>query len=302
MIRVPDLVRQRAEANGAEGRRWLASLPDVVAAVAERWSLEVGDVLAGGSASLVVAATRDGAPCVLKVPMPLAEDPDELRRSILVHRLAGGRGLVRLLDVDEAAPALLLERLGPNLLDAGLDVDAVVDAVAATLTTFWRPAGDDVELPTGAEKCCWLVDYVEATWASTGRPCDRRVVDRAVAECEALAALYDPAAAVLVHGDAHGWNTLRTLDGTTTKLVDPEGLRSSREHDLAVVMREHNEPLLAGDTRRLVRARAERVAELTGTDADLVERWGFVERVSTGLANVAHFGSRVFLEVAERCA
>jgi streptomycin 6-kinase len=106
-----------------------------------------------------------------------------------------------------------------------------------------------------------------------------------------------------VHGDAHGWNTLEA-GGGEFKFVDPEGLRSSPAHDLAVAMREYNRPLLAGDTARLVRERAEQLAAWCDVDPEPVWQWGFIERVSTGLANLREFEDDegwAFLEVATRC-
>ena len=69
-------------------------------------------------------------------------------------------------------------------------------------------------------------------------------------------------------------------------------------------MREYNGPLLEGDTRRLVWERAEMLAGLCNADVDAVWQWGFIERVSTGLANVRDFegdDGAIFLEVATRC-
>jgi streptomycin 6-kinase len=200
---------------------------------------------------------------VLKVAMPLEIDGDDaFGDALTVHRLAAGRGCAELLAYDASVPAMLLERLGPNLHELDLPLDRVLDAIADTLLAFWRPAGPECGLRTGAEKAAWLAEYVVTTWEALGRPCDRAVVDRAVAYCDARAAAYDPEQAVLVHGDAHGWNTLAA--GDAFKLVDPEGLRSDRAHDLSVPMREYNEPLLGGDTAALVRARAERLGAAQG--------------------------------------
>ena len=138
---------------------------------------------------------------------------------------------------------------------------------------------------------------------NSGRPCPREVVDRAVTYCDERAAAFEPSQAVLVHGDAHGWNTLEAGDDTF-KFVDPEGLRSEPAHDLGVPLREYNLPLLAGDTPRLVRDRAELLASLCDVDPAPVWQWGFIERVSTGLANVREFRGDeglAFLEVATRC-
>ena len=108
---------------------------------------------------------------------------------------------------------------------------------------------------------------------------------------------------MLVHGDAHGWNTVSSGDGDY-KFVDPEGVWSQPEHDLGVPMREYNAPLLEGDTSRLVRQRAETLASWCDVDADAVWQWRYIERVSTGLLNVRDFADAtagtMFLEVAAR--
>jgi streptomycin 6-kinase len=304
-IAVPDLVRQCALSNGIEGRRWLAELPEVVATMTERWNLELGPAFPGGTASFVAGATdQSGRACVLKVAMPFQhEAPESFGRTVLVHQLAAGRGCVALLHSDEPTRAMLLERLGPNLDELGMPLPLLLETVAVTLRDFWRPVSDASDLPTGADKAGWLADHITLMWDELGRPCPPPVVERALEYCQARAAAFDPALAVLVHGDAHGWNTLAVGDGTF-KLVDPEGLRSERAHDLAVPTREYNRPLLVGQTCRLARQRSELLARLCSVDPEAVWQWGFIERVATGLANVRDFDGdegMAFLEVAGRC-
>ena len=139
-LEVPELVRQRAMSNGLAGRRWLNDLPLVVDTLAERWGLEIGRSFRGGTAAFVTAATdRSGRGCVLKVAMPLEIDGAEsFGRSVLVHQLAGGRGCAELLRHDESIPAMLLERLGPNLDDLGMRVPHILETVTTTLRSFWR--------------------------------------------------------------------------------------------------------------------------------------------------------------------
>jgi streptomycin 6-kinase len=292
-VRVPELVRQRAAGNGELGH------------LAQRWRLQLGDPFDGGTASYVVAATADdGRPCVLKIAMPLETDDDRtFARSVLVHRLAAGRACAELLADDLSVPAVLLERLGPSLGELAAPVPVVLETITDTLRSFWRPVAGDCGLPTGAEKAAWLADYITQSWDVLGRPCERAVVDRAVECCAERIRSFDDAAAVLVHGDAHGWNTLSAGDGTF-KLVDPEGLRSEPAHDLSVPMREYNEPLLAGDTPALVRERAGMLADRCGVDAEAVWQWGYIERVSTGftlLREMEGGGGEQFIEVAARC-
>ena len=301
---VPALVRQRARANGDAGARWLRELPDVLAALCAQWGLRLGRPFRGGTAGYVVAA-RDsaGRDVVVKVAMPL--DDEEVagyRRSVMVHRLAEGRGCARLLAHDDTASAMLMERLGPNLDELGMPLPQLLETVAVTLRSFWQPIGADVDLPTAVDKAAWLAETIVATWEQLGRPCQREVVDRAVAYCDARAAAFEPSRAVLVHGDAHGWNTL-DAGGGRFKLVDPEGVRSEPAHDLGVPMREYNEPLLRGDTSRLVRERAEQLAAWCDVDPVAVWQWGFIERVSTGLLSLRDFDNEdgaAFLEVAAR--
>lgn len=226
-LEVPELVRQRAMAHGVTGRRWLNDLPVVVDTLAEQWGLEIGDSFRGGTAAFVIAAT-DGSDraCVLKVAMPNQIDPAEsFSRSVLVHQLAAGRGCAELLCHDVSIPAMLLERLGPNLDDLRMPVPQIPETVTTTLRSFWQPLDEDCDLPSGAEKAMWLADYIKTSWDELGQPCRRDVVNRAVAYCDERAAAYDSSQAMLIHGDAHSWNTLDAGRGTF-KFVDPEGLRS----------------------------------------------------------------------------
>ena len=302
---MPDLVAQRALRNSAAGRGWLEELPRVVSELTGRWGLVLGSAFAGGTAGYVVAATDSvGRGCVLKVAMPLDMDErDAFVRSVRAHQLAAGRGCAELLAHDDAVPAMLLERLGPNLAELDYSVPHILEAITETLRSFWRPITNDGALRSGADQARWLARYIAGTWKQLGQPCDRSVINHALLLCDRRAAAFDPTRAVLVHGDAHGWNTLEAGHGTF-KFVDVEGLWSEPEHDLAVAMREYNEPLLAGDTPHLVRARAQFLADRCDVDPDVVWEWGFIERVSTGLANLRDFDNdkgAMFLEVAKRC-
>ena len=302
---VPDLVLQRASRNGAAGLRWVAELPGVVAELSDRWGLVLGAAFVGGTAGYVVAATDSAdRECVLKIAMPLDMDEhDTFVRSVRAHELAAGQGCAELLAHDASVPAMLLERLGPNLAELGFDVPQILEAITATLRSFWRPITVEAGLRTGEEQAQWLSRYIAATWDEVGQPCEPAVIDQALALCDRRAAAFDPMRAVLVHGDAHGWNTLDAGSGTY-KFVDAEGLFSEREHDLGIAMREYNQPLMQGDTPCLVRDRAKLLAERCGVDPQIVWEWGFIERVSTGLASVRDFDNddgAMFLEVARRC-
>ena len=129
---------------------------------------------------------------------------------------------------------------------------------------------------SGAEKATLLGEFVEATWRALERPCSERVIRAALAFAANRAAAFDPARAVLVHGDAHAANALLDAAGEY-RLIDPDGLFAEPACDLAVPLREW--PREPG-----ARERCARLSELTGVAPQPIWEWGYVERVSTGLA------------------
>lgn len=302
-VRVPEEVRQKAVAGGDEGRKWLDRLGRLLDDLERNWHVDVGRTFRGGSASYVAAArTSSGEDAVVKLEMPPYESFVGEVRTLAA---ADGRGYVRLLDHDEERHAMLQERLGPSLDESGLPVSAQVEILCATLRRAWEvpaPAG----LQTGAEKARWLSEFITETWEYLDRPCSQGVVEQALAFAERREAAFDPEAAMLVHGDAHGANALQVLGAGSGqarfKFVDPDGLLAEPAYDLAIPMREWSRELLAGDAARLGRERCAQLSHLTGVDTRPIWEWGFVERVSTGLLVIwvgAEQMGKEMLDVAE---
>lgn len=273
MIELPDAVRRKAAAAGAGA--WIDALPDTVADLGERWGFELGRPLEGGTEAYVAEVRlATGDPAVFKLLMPregLAVDHE-----ITVLDLAGGEGCARLLRSDRSQGALLIERLGPTMFALGVPIDRRHELLARLAQRIWRPA-PGCGLRSGAEKGRWLIERITARWEQLGRPCSARAVEHAIACAERRIDAHDDERAVLVHGDVHQWNALAAGDGW--KLIDPDGLLAEPAYDLGIIMREDPAGLLGGDPR----ARARRLAALTGVDAEAIWEWGVVERVSTGL-------------------
>lgn len=135
-LRIPDSldwVRRTAE-----GRAWLADLPDRLAACAENWSLRVGPPFPYAFASLALPAELpDGTPAVLKLQYPDGESEHE------ATALAcwAGDGAVRLLRHDPHRRALLVERCVPGTPLHEQPPDAALDAAVALLPRLCVPAG-----------------------------------------------------------------------------------------------------------------------------------------------------------------
>ncbi|WCO65195.1 aminoglycoside phosphotransferase family protein [Iamia majanohamensis] len=271
---VPQVVRRKARAAGAEG--WLRTLPDVVDALSARWGLTPGAAFPDATEALVLAVTcgDDRSPAVLKLVVPQEGDPAQDEATVL--RLDGGDGCVRLLDDDPDLGALLLERLGPSLHALGLPLARRQQVLCDTARRVWRPA-PGCGLRSGADKARWLVDHITTSWEELDRPCSEAAVDHALGCAARRVAAHDDERAVLVHGDVHEWNALRSGDGF--RLVDPDGLLAEPAYDLGVLMREDPVDLLRGEPRD----RARWLAVRTGLDAGAIWEWGVVERVSTGL-------------------
>ena len=287
MIEVSTIVANKAREVGAVD--WLADLDGVVAGLAADWDLGVGDPLTGGTEAYVTEVTRaDGSPAVLKLMIP-RPDADPVGQEAAAHestvlRLAGGDGCAELYASDVARGALLMERLGPSLFELGMPIAERHRIMVGCGKRIWRPA-PNAGLTTGAIKAQWLIDHVVTQWARLDRPCSEQAVEHAISCGERRLAAHDDERSVLVHGDLHQWNTLRSGRSVETghKLIDPDGLFAEPEYDLGIIMREDPVELMAGDPFD----RASWLAEETRLDADAIWEWGVIERVSTGLIAIS---------------
>jgi hypothetical protein len=107
VVEVPDAVRVTATAAGAPGRRWLASLGDLLAELEEVGDVTVGDTMSGGTECLVAEATRvDRTPAVVKVATP--SRAGQARARFLAHHTG--------LDEQRIWEWGYLERLATGLL------------------------------------------------------------------------------------------------------------------------------------------------------------------------------------------
>jgi streptomycin 6-kinase len=282
-LQIPDRVRRRAVALGEAGVAWLAGLDGLVRDLAAEWHLSIDQTLSGGTESFVAKTrTAAGQNAVLKIAIPGLDPTASELRTLLA---AQGRGYARVFRHDAARGAMLLERLGCQLNELGLPVDAQLEAICVTLLGAWTPLPEGAQFMTGAEKARNLADFIETEWRDLGKPCSARTIEMACSFAHARRRAFDPETAILAHGDAHAWNTLVAPgDGPMCfKFVDPDGLFIERAYDLGILMREWGAELLAGDPLVLGRRRCHQLARLTGVEPERIWQWGFIERTSSGL-------------------
>lgn len=273
---LPAAVRAKALDAGQAG--WLTELPGLLTRLSREWDLTLGSVFADATEAYVVEVTRrDGSAAVLKVHVPGRGGAPAYE--ILTLRTAQGEGCARLLAADLDLGALLVERLGPAMSELAMPQPRRLEILCDLAAAVWRPS--DLDLPTGRDRAAAMTGSIERRWAELGRPCRVETVRQAVAAARSRQAAHDPDRAVLVHGDVHQWNALRSENGF--KLVDPDGLIAEPELDLGVLMREDPAELIAGDPWD----RARYLAARTGTDPQAIWEWGLADRVATGLVLTA---------------
>jgi len=276
---LPSRVRQRATEHGEVGKNWIASLDTIVVELTDKWKLVIGDALEGGSESLVLRTERlDGTKAILKIGLPTVCD---CANEAKVLRLANGHGYPQLFEQSTEHNAMLIEELGTPLAESDLNYKEQIKIVCETLQDAWIPLDESHGLTTSEEKAMSLAEFITNTYKELPSTCSEATIALALDYAAKRRDAYNPKHCVLVHGDAHPFNTLKSEKGY--KFVDPDGLFAEPEFDLAIPMREGNTELLAGATLALAKERSEYLAALTGTDANAIWQWGFMERVSTGL-------------------
>lgn len=206
-----DLPVVREQRTHEEGRVWLARLPGLLAAAAERWDLELGPPFRAGSAAWAGPARRrsDGTECVLKLTLPHREarfEGDGLLRW-------DGDGAVRLLAQEPEEYALVVERCRPGT-DLHRDPAPTEDRLvvgAELLRRLWSapvPDGrDGAPFERVADVCAEWAGLVRARMAGLRPAIDPGLVELGASLLESLPAT--ATRSVLVHGDFNPTNILR---------------------------------------------------------------------------------------------
>ncbi|GAA1742538.1 aminoglycoside phosphotransferase family protein [Luedemannella helvata] len=280
------LARNVAGAWGDAGRRWLADLPGVVAAVAADWRLTLADPYDLTYHWVAPATRADGAPVVLKLGVP---GSPQLATEAAALTAYGGCGAVALLAHDPARGALLLERADPGTplraLVPAADDEATA-AVADVARRLHRPPPPGHGLP-GLARLGRAFDGYLRSFPDDG-PLPRGLVGKAA---EVFAGLLATApAGVLLHGDLHHDNVLRATRERWLA-IDPHGLVGDPGYEAGALL--YNPDPTRPDARLLplVLPRVEALAHGLGLSADRVVAWGFVKAVLSEVWTVEDGGA-----------
>jgi streptomycin 6-kinase len=291
-FRVPRYLTETAARDGAV-RGWMTVLPAVVADLAGRWELRVGDPFEpGGQCSWTAPATdAAGRDLVLKVAFrfPGGEERDEAA----ALRVWNGRGAVRLHAAEEgkSAYALLIERCLPGTalgrLLPGPEQDRVV---AGLLRRLWAQPHEAYPFRPLAQMCAAWADEFERDYASAD-PAAR--IDPGLARAGITLFRTLPGSAdahVLLCTDLHGDNIL-AAQRARWLVIDPKPYVGDPAYDVLQHML-NCEDRLAADPAAL----ADRMAGLARLDAGRVRQWLFARSVQESV------GSPLMAGVARRLA
>ena len=278
---VPPVVVRRAKSVGAIGEAWLANLDRMVSELEHRWHVCVGETLYGGSHAFVANADgENGEKYVLKIDMPENLGGD-FRNGINALQMVDGHGYVKLYAYDLETKACLLERLGPPLNQLGYCVEEQLQIICSLLQKVWKTPVKDNKLTNGYESIAWFREFIGQAWEQLKHPCSHRVIKQAYCYLQEREKALNPAEFVLLHGDAHGGNTLKTMSGEGFRFIDPDGIVYEKAYDLGVLMREWMEQYQQ-DPIKAAKQRCHYLHNLTGVCEQAIWQWGYLQTVSTG--------------------
>jgi streptomycin 6-kinase len=268
---VPARLRESAASSGAEGERWLADLPDRVAALEREWSLTVERAFDADTACSWVAPARlaDGSEAVLKIGIPHRE----ARHEAAALRVIDGRGAVRLLRVSEDGFTLLLERCVPGHDLWSLGEEEANAVGTGILRQLWR------EVPPGAP--FELLSDLAAAWCESlpreapAAGYEAEVVARAVEMARELAG--SQPRLVLLHGDFHPGNVL-AAQREPWLAIDCKPLMGDPAYDLAQWLGNRCEAAEgSSDPVGVMRRQIDQFCDLLGLDGGGEGGWAFVK-------------------------
>lgn len=290
--------RQRLTARfGSQAEAWFGGLPDMLAAVAQRWQMELGSPIPRGSVSAVYRCRMaDGRRAVLKA------SPDRARLAFEAAALGAWHTVhtPAVIALDEQLGVLLLEAIEPG---TPLDVSSAypaADRVAGLLSSLHATGVPDPSYPAAGQRVAYL-------FGASARLYDRhpeltalispQLYQRGHNLATRLAGHDGPV--VLLHGDLTPANLLDGGTGRGLVAIDPAPCLGDAAFDAVDLI------LWQADDLQTIQARTERLAAAAGVDAQRLLSWctAFAAMSALELAsrgNGPSAGIEALLELASR--
>ncbi|MBN2388843.1 MAG: phosphotransferase [Anaerolineales bacterium] len=260
------------QAFGEPGRRFLADLPELIAAAARRWNLtaiQAVPILSYNFAAFARQKTARGyaKDVVLKIGVP----NHELTSEMAALRLYAGEGACRLYDSDPETGMLLEERLRPGTMlhQDGLSDEAQTAVAAQVMRRIWRPAPPDEPLITLESWFNELRNLRPRFGGGTG-PFPPRLVESVEALLPDL--FGETSERVLLHGDCHHYNILKSERGWL--IIDPKGVVGPPGYEVGPLMLNPWDAFTRPpDAKEIAIRRLEVLSEVLGIEQDCLHAW-----------------------------
>jgi streptomycin 6-kinase len=201
-------------------------LAAVVERLCERWELTLSGEAPRGDWNTILAASRRGVPCVLKIAGPGHGAIDEA----IALEAWNGNGAARLLEADREHGALLLERLDSDrtLRTAELATAAEIAGSLVHELAVPAPAG----LPLLADIVSQKPGILRRRQRALGEPVPGRWIDLA---CGLACDLATDPGNQLVHGDLH-YDNILAGSRRPWLAIDPKPVIGNPERSVAELM------------------------------------------------------------------
>ncbi len=288
MYSIPDdFARATIRRSGASGRDWLARLPAILDACAERWGLTLGAPATPLSYNYVIIARRtDGTAAILKVHVP----NDGFASEVAALRLFNGRGVARLLESDPHDEALLVERCvsgTPLTHITETDDERATSIAASVMRQVWRPLPPDHSFATMAD---WNADLrsLRPHYGGGTGPFPRTIIEEVESLIPALTT--SAPAPILLHGDLH-YDNILAAGRQPWLAIDPKGLAGEPAYETGALLYNPQPHLLAAPhPGRILARRVDQLAEALRLDRARVRGWGIVRAVLSAWWSVQSTG------------
>lgn len=246
-----------------ERRAWLERLPALIEEIRRRWSLVLSAPFEGDEVScawVAPAVCADGTAAVLKLAMPHFEGEHEIQGL----RFWDGDPTVRLLEADEEAGTMLLERCEPGTHLRELPEPEQDRVIVGLLRRLWRqPPASYPFRPLSALMAHWSAETLSqaASWLDEG------LVREGLQLFEELP--QSAPSEVLLATDLHGGNVL-AAQREPWLVIDPKPFVGDPAYDATQHLLNCHGRLLR-DSESTIR----RFADLLEIDAERIRLWIF---------------------------
>jgi streptomycin 6-kinase len=229
---------------------------------------------------------RDGTSVVLKLSFP---EDKEFHSEAEALRWFDGRGIARLLELDLARGAMLLERLEPGTPLSGLDDEEATSIAAGVMRRLWRPAPADRPFPTVAYWASGIQRLLQNRYGGGTGPLPAALVEEAERRFAELLASSEEQA--LLHGDLHHGNILRARREPWLA-IDPKGVVGEPAYETAALLHNPRPGLLdMPNPRRVLARRIDQLSEELGFDRERIHAWGFAQCVLSAVWSLDDHGA-----------